>query len=96
MENYDDEFYSGVIAALISPLFMSIGFIFWDQAWSGSAIMLNLFKCSVASLMFFIVITLFPQEAQGLDNFSCDSPTLREAQLTPDFDADKAGGSIRS
>jgi hypothetical protein len=66
MEN-EIEYIHGVIAALLSPLLMTIGFIFWDKVWTGSAFMLNLIKCSLASLMFLAVIWIFPDEARGLD-----------------------------
>ena len=46
---------------------MTVGFIFWDTVWTGSAFMLNLIKCSLASLMFLAVILIFHEEARGLD-----------------------------
>ncbi len=67
MESHPEYIY-GVIAALLSPLLMTIGFIFWDKVWKGSAIMLNLIKCSLASLMFLAVIWIFPEEGRGLEN----------------------------
>ncbi|CAE7525435.1 unnamed protein product [Symbiodinium natans] len=41
----------GVAAALAAPIFMVVGFIFWEQHWKGSALELNIFKCSLASLL---------------------------------------------
>ena len=44
-----------VSAALAAPLFSSVGQVYWER-WSGSAIMLNLFKCSVATVLFACVV----------------------------------------
>jgi len=41
----------GVAAALAAPIFMVVGFIFWEQHWKGSALELNIFKCSLASVL---------------------------------------------
>ena len=54
----------GVIAALLAPFFMSLGFFIWDTRWSGSAFALNLFKCNVASTWFAIMA--------GIRGFSVD------------------------
>ena len=51
----------GVIAALLAPLFMSLGFFIWDMRWTvsgGSAFALNMFKCNVASIWFAIVAAI--------------------------------------
>lgn len=45
----------GVVAAAISPFSMSVGFIMWGKSWTYSAYSLNLFKCSLAGLLFLIV-----------------------------------------
>ncbi|KAL3776455.1 hypothetical protein HJC23_008440 [Cyclotella cryptica] len=48
----------GVIAALLGPLFMSLGFFIWDMKWTscrGSAFALNMYKCNVASVWFAIM-----------------------------------------
>jgi drug/metabolite transporter (DMT)-like permease len=45
----------GVVAAVLAPLFMTVGLHIWSIHWKGSAFALNLFKCSVASLMFITV-----------------------------------------
>ena len=45
----------GVTAAVTAPLIMTIGFIIWDNHWSGSTYALNLFKCCLASTWFLIV-----------------------------------------
>eukprot|EP00756_Hemistasia_phaeocysticola_P018313 Hpha_TRINITY_DN15585_c1_g13::TRINITY_DN15585_c1_g13_i1::g.103914::m.103914 len=42
---------SGVIAALLCPLCISIGLVLWDKKWTGHAVALNVFKCSLASFM---------------------------------------------
>lgn len=49
----------GVLAALLSPLMMTFGFIIWDQVWRGTALGLNLFKCSLASILFIVTICIF-------------------------------------
>lgn len=48
----------GVIAALLAPLFMTIGFFIWDVRWTasgGSAFALNMYKCLTASIGFIIM-----------------------------------------
>jgi len=48
----------GVVAALFAPFLMALGFILWDKTWNkyrGSAFGLNLFKCTFASIGFFIL-----------------------------------------
>ena len=60
---------NGIIAALLSPLVYVIGFIIWGNNWKYSAFGLNVFKCSLASSIFFIVSVLirpFPS-AEDLD-----------------------------
>lgn len=44
----------GVAAALAAPFLMVVGFIVWDNHWSGSAFSLNMFKCLVASVGFLV------------------------------------------
>ena len=48
----------GVIAALLAPLFMTMGFFIWDVRWTssgGSAFALNMYKCLSASIGFIIM-----------------------------------------
>lgn len=48
----------GVIAALLAPFFMSLGFYIWDIRWTtsnGSAFALNMYKCNIASTWFAIM-----------------------------------------
>lgn len=48
----------GVIAALLAPLFMTIGFFIWDVRWTasgGSAFALNMYKCLTASIGFVLM-----------------------------------------
>ena len=45
---------------------MTLGFIVWDKVWTGSAIQLNAFKCTLASAMFAAVLSIWPSEARGL------------------------------
>ena len=49
----------GLLAALGAPLAMTLGFIAWEKAWIGSAMMLNIFKCSLASCFFLVAIGIF-------------------------------------
>lgn len=49
----------GLLAAAGAPLVMTCGFLLWDQLWTGSAIMLNLFKCSLASCGFVLAVGIF-------------------------------------
>lgn len=52
-------FYTGVFAALLSPLMMTIGFVIWENDWKGSAFALNVFKCSLGSLLFLMIAAVF-------------------------------------
>jgi drug/metabolite transporter (DMT)-like permease len=61
----------GVIAALLSPLFMTIGFFIWDVRWTasgGSAFALNMYKCSTASVGFIIMCLLRGFSNMGISN----------------------------
>lgn len=44
-----------LFAAAAAPFTMTIGFFIWGDHWHGSAYALNLFKCTLASSLFFIV-----------------------------------------
>eukprot|EP01041_Mallomonas_annulata_P010717 gene10717-22379_t len=57
-----DDLYLGSIAAALSSLFMTIGFIAWDKSWKGTPFYLNLFKCSLASFLFFIIAMIYRSE----------------------------------
>ncbi len=46
----------GVVAALLAPLSLSIGFVIWEDKWTGSAFALNLFKCTMGSVLFLATI----------------------------------------
>lgn len=48
----------GVLSAVIAPLLMVIGFILWDNHWSGSVFSLNMLKCLVASCGFLLLSIL--------------------------------------
>ena len=69
----------GVIAALLAPLFMSIGFFIWDVRWTasgGSAFALNMYKCLTASIGFVIMCGIrgFSQSnADGAEVFTSSS-----------------------
>lgn len=45
----------GVVAAVVAPLVTTLGFIVWDNHWTGSAFALNMFKCNLAALWFLMV-----------------------------------------
>ena len=48
---------AGVLAATAAPLAMSAGFVIWDKRWvGGSGFTLNVFKCCLASVGFFVVV----------------------------------------
>ena len=51
----------GIIAALLAPFFMTIGFFIWDVRWTssgGSAFALNLYKCNFAAILFAIMVAI--------------------------------------
>ena len=45
----------GWFAAISSSFFMTVGFIIYGEDWKGSPFQLNLYKCSLASVLFLIV-----------------------------------------
>jgi drug/metabolite transporter (DMT)-like permease len=45
----------GVAAATTAPLVMTVGFIAWENHWSGSAFALNMFKCNTAAIGFLVL-----------------------------------------
>ena len=48
----------GVLAATAAPLAMASGFVIWDKRWvGGSGFTLNAYKCALASVGFFIVVS---------------------------------------
>lgn len=48
----------GIAAALASPLVSTVGFVVWQNHWTGSAFALNLYKCGLASVAFGAVVLL--------------------------------------
>ena len=46
---------TGILAALIAPLLMVVGFIIWDNHWIGSSFALNMYKCNLTMIGFAIV-----------------------------------------
>ena len=63
----------GVIAALLAPLFMTIGLFVWDVRWTssgGSAFALNMYKCLTASIGF--TIMCFIRGFSNMDTTSTD------------------------
>lgn len=48
----------GVVSALAAPLCIVIGFMAWDNYWTGSPFALNLYKCNLATIGFTIVLIL--------------------------------------
>jgi drug/metabolite transporter (DMT)-like permease len=55
----------GIAAALASPLVMTIGFCVWQNHWKGSAFALNLYKCTLASPAFLIVVLGMAQQERN-------------------------------
>ena len=55
----------GTGAALLAPFLMTIGFVIWDKAWKGSAILLNVVKCSLASTIFVMVSAISSRSFEG-------------------------------
>ena len=51
-------FVLGIVAALLAPFLMVIGFMVWDNHWHGSAFALNMYKCSLASVGFALYVVL--------------------------------------
>jgi drug/metabolite transporter (DMT)-like permease len=45
----------GIIAAIAAPFLMVLGFIVWDNHWTGSAFALNMYKCTLAGLGFAVI-----------------------------------------
>uniref|UniRef100_A0A0G4I1B8 EamA domain-containing protein n=1 Tax=Chromera velia CCMP2878 TaxID=1169474 RepID=A0A0G4I1B8_9ALVE len=48
----------GILAALSSSLVLTVGFMIWDKGWKSSAVALNMFKSSLASSLFVLVIVV--------------------------------------
>ena len=48
----------GTSAALSAPLLMTIGFVIWDKSWKGGPMALNLFKCSLATIVFACIVPI--------------------------------------
>ncbi len=46
---------AGIAAGLLSPLFLTVGFVLWGDNWAGSPFSLNLFKCNFAGFLFLII-----------------------------------------
>ena len=61
-----------VSAALAAPFFSSVGQVYWER-WTGSAIALNLFKCSLATALFVIVVAA-QSATGGISPFAALSP----------------------
>lgn len=54
---------AGLAAGLTSPAVSVVGLVLWDANWTGSAFALNLYKCSLASIMFLVTVLALPSEA---------------------------------
>jgi len=65
---------SGILAALASPLAMTIGFVVWDKVWKGSPLLLNFLKCSIGTCFFILTIA-------GLEGFYWMKHTSNKASL---------------
>jgi len=62
----------GLVAATISPLAMTVGFVMWEKQWKGSAIALNAFKGVLGATVFAVLIFAF----QPIINIAHASPHL--------------------
>jgi drug/metabolite transporter (DMT)-like permease len=62
-------FASGIAAALSAPLVMTIGFLFWQDHWKGSAFALNLYKCCLASAAFLVTVVIASKIDHGSQLF---------------------------
>lgn len=58
----------GIVTQLLSPLFMTIGFIIWESNWIGSAYSLNLYKCSLGSVLFALIVVINTSSIQFRKN----------------------------
>ncbi len=52
----------GLLAALMAPFLMAVGFFVWDNHWLGSPFALNMCKCNLAAVGFAIVVFASPKE----------------------------------
>jgi len=78
----DDSETTGCLAALAAQFFMALGFIIWDKIWSqsgGSAYALNLYKCNLASIGFFIAGLIFGFRIAGNDDDDDDNGTVKNS-----------------
>mmetsp|Transcript_30985 Transcript_30985/g.66693 ORF Transcript_30985/g.66693 Transcript_30985/m.66693 type:complete len:95 (+) Transcript_30985:182-466(+) len=55
----------GLSTASLAPLVYVVGFIIWGTSWKSSAYALNLFKCTLASLIFMIIAQSTPTNNQA-------------------------------
>jgi len=49
----------GIIAALTGPFLLTIGLTVWDKRWKGHYVSLNLFKCTIATIIFLIILSIY-------------------------------------
>ncbi|CAB9511866.1 EamA-like transporter family [Seminavis robusta] len=63
----------GIVAALAAPLTMTLGFIVWDNHWTGSAFALNMFKCNLASIWFVVLSATTRDDPFSAQVFTGDS-----------------------
>jgi drug/metabolite transporter (DMT)-like permease len=63
----------GLLAVTAAPSLMVLGFIVWDNHWSGSAFALNMFKCNLATIGFIIVSLALPNQQWDASVFSVEN-----------------------
>lgn len=68
--------FSGFLAALLSPLAMSIGFIIWGKNWKANSYSLNLYKCTLAGMIFMIVSYYVSTSNSNPTNFSLTNDSM--------------------
>lgn len=66
----------GIASALVAPFLVVVGFIIWDNHWTGSAFALNMYKCNLTAIGFALV-SLYMRYFSG-GTFSSDVFTLQK------------------
>ena len=77
----------GIMAALFAPFLMVLGFIIWDDHWTGSAFSLNMFKCNITAIWFLLMILVIHRTpaSSSLSSSSSDNvedPTTATTVIT--------------
>mmetsp|Transcript_18869 Transcript_18869/g.24277 ORF Transcript_18869/g.24277 Transcript_18869/m.24277 type:complete len:405 (+) Transcript_18869:113-1327(+) len=84
----------GVTSALVAPFSMVVGFLIWDNHWTGSAFSLNMYKCNLAALGFAIVVWLSsssPRITNSYGNHDLLHDNKNDDDESPVFTSEKVG-----